>query len=435
MSGWWTRFVGRSRNGSIKVESSHAQFMETTRTAQAPFPDNEPGQAYWERNGTFHTLNRGKRSLTLDFRSEAALSILRRLVQVSDVVLENFTPRVMRRFGLDYPSLRALKPDLIMASNTGYGHSGPWSDFGAMASALEPVHGTGAFMGYLERGPDGRLAEGSIPNKIGNSYTDFLATWTALFAVMACLIYRSRTGRGNWIDLAMYQVGVSFVGEGLLDFAFNGRRTRRLGNRHRQMAPHGCYPCRGADEWVAVAVRHDADWGALCEALGRPSLAADPRFADILARRRSQEDLDAIISAWTSCRDQYQVMEELQSRGVPAGPVFNARAMLSDPHFRARGFFEAVDHPPGLGLGRREYMGRGWKLSGNDLHIRRPAPILGEANGYVLHDILGLPREEIDLLNRSGVVGAAPVGGGPPEVVPLGRQVELGWLVEHHPGR
>lgn len=259
----------------IKVKACQFKFMDTTRTLNGPYPHNDPGQLYWERGGTFHTLNRGKRSLTLDLRSEAGRSVLKELIQVSDMVLENFTPRVMRGLGLDYPSLKALKPDLIMVSNTGYGHSGPWSSYGAMASALEPTHGTGALMGYLEPDADGHLAPGPIPNKIGNSYTDFLATWTALAAVLASLLYRARTGRGMWIDLAVYQVGVSFVGDGLLDFAFNGCRTRRLGNRQEYLSPHGCYPCRGKDQWVALAVRNDSDWQALCQVLHSPALAAE----------------------------------------------------------------------------------------------------------------------------------------------------------------
>ena len=417
----------------IKVESSHVRFMETTRVSNAPFPDNDPGKLWWERNGTFQTLNRGKRSLTLDFRSEEALAILKRLVAVSDVVLENFTPRVMRRFGLDYPNLKAVKPDLIMVSNTGFGHSGPWSSFGAMASSLEPTHGTGAFMGYLEPDGAGLLGPGSVPNKVGNSYTDFLATWTALFEVMACLLHRRRTGAGNWIDLAMYQVGVSFVGAGLLDFAFNGRRARRPGNRHPGMAPHGCYPCRGADEWITLAVRDDTEWQSLCRVLGQPSLASDPRFADLLARIENHDELDAVISAWTAHRGQYEATEKLQGAGIPAGPVLNARSMMSDPQLRARGFFEAVAHPPETGIGPREYMGRGWKLSRADPRVRMPAPMLGEANDYTLRQVLGLSPDEIAALKSADVVGDAPVGGGPPGTVPLDRQVELGWLVDHDP--
>ncbi len=415
----------------IKIDTHQAQFVDTTRTLNGPYPDNDPTQPFWERGGTFQTLNRGKRSLTLDLRSQAALEVLKGLIRVSDLVLENFTPRVMGRFGLDYPSLKAIRPDLIVVSNTGYGQSGPWAGFGAMASALEPTHGTGAFMGYLEADAQGRLVPGTVPNKIANSYTDFLASWTAQLAVMACLLYRAKTGRGVWVDLAMYQVGVSFMGEGLLDYAFNGRRTRRMGNRHEYMSPHGCYPCRGNDEWVALAVRNDDDWQALCRALGQPALATDPRFVDPLTRYRHQEELDEIISGWTSTRGQCQAMEEFQAAGVPVGPVLNASGLLADPHLRARNLFETVEHPPETGLGRREYLGRGWKLSGNSLRIRRPAPRLGEANDYVLAEILGLSANEIANLRQEGVIGEDLTGASSPSTVPLDRQAELGWIVEY----
>ena len=412
----------------IKVDCCQAQFVDTTRTLNGPYPDNDPGELFWERGGTFQTLNRGKRSVTLDLRSEDAIGVLKRLVGVSDIVLENFTPRVMRRFGLDYANLRAVKPDLIMVSNTGYGHSGPWSNFGAMATALEPTHGTGAFMGYLDPGPDGRLHDGGIPNKMGNSYTDFLASWTAQLAVIASLIHRSRTGKGMWIDLAMYQVGASFIGEGILDFAFNGRRSRRMGNRDQAMSPHGCYPCLGQDEWVTIAVRDDRDWEAFCQALGQPSLAGDSRFAHPTVRHGHQDELDEIISRWTSTQTQYQVMEALQSAGIPAGPVLNAKALLADPQYRARGFFQPADHADETGLGRKEYVGRGWSLSESLINPIRPAPMLGEANDYVLSRMLCLNDEEIQRLKDAGTVGDTLADARAPSIVPLERQVELGWI-------
>ena len=415
----------------IKVETHHNQFVDTTRTLNGPYPDNEPGELYWERAGTFHTLNHGKLSVTLDLRSAEALDVLRQLVSVSDVVLENFTPRVMRRFGLDYPNLKAVKPDLIMVSNTGYGHSGPWTDFGAMATALEPTHGTGAFTGYLDVDADGRTSPGTVPNKIANSYTDFLASWTAQLAVLASLIHRARTGQGMWIDLAMYQVGTSFMGEGLLDFAFNGRRTRRIGNRHETLSPHGCYPCQGKDQWAVIAVRDDDEWRALCGAMAMPELASDARFANPVDRHRNQDDLDAIISQWTSAREKYAVMDALQRVGVPAGPVLDGRHLLRDPHFRARGYFESVTHHPRTELGRQEYVSRGWRMSGNDVHIPKPAPMLGEDNAYVLSQVLGLSDGEIADLEAADAVGHTLAGASTPSAVPLERQVELGWTVDY----
>ena len=415
----------------IKVETHHNQFVDTTRTLNGPYPDNEPGEFYWERAGTFHTLNHGKLSVTLDLRSAEALDVLRQLVSVSDVVLENFTPRVMRRFGLDYRNLKAVKPDLIMVSNTGYGHSGPWTDFGAMATALEPTHGTGAFSGYLDVDADGRTSPGTVPNKIANSYTDFLASWTAQLAVLASLIHRERTGQGMWIDLAMYQVGTSFMGEGLLDFAFNGRRTRRMGNRHETLSPHGCYPCQGKDQWVVIAVRDDDDWRALCTELEKSELAGDPRFANPMKRHGNQDELDAIISGWTSTRSKYEVMNTLQEVGIPAGPVLDGRDLLRDPHFRDRGYFEAVEHPSETELGRQEYISRGWRMSENDVRIRKPAPMLGEDNQYVLSHVLGLSAREIADLEAADAIGQRLSGAQKPSAVPLERQVELGWTVDY----
>ena len=417
----------------IKIDTCQAQFMETTRTITGPFPNNQPGELWWEQGGTFQTLNRGKRSLTLDLRDEEAQAVLKELVSLSDIVLENFTPRVMARFGLDYASLRAAKPDLIMVSNTGYGHTGPWSNFGAMASALEPAHGTGAFMGYLEDSGTGALGEGSIPNKVGNSYTDFLATWTALVSIMAALVHRAKTGRGTWIDLAMYQAGASFVGQGLLAYSFNGQRTCRIGNRHPSMAPHGCYPCRGVDQWVTIAVRDDADWLTFCRAIGQPDLARDDRFADLAQRLQHQDELDPIVSGWTSKQTSYQVMETLQGAGVPAGPVLTAGQALSDPHFRHRGFFESVSHPPETGLGAKEYIGRGWKFSESGAAIGGPAPRLGEANDYALREILGLSPERIDLLAERDIIGTEPIGGRVPSQVPMDAQFELGWIADYVP--
>jgi len=421
----------------IKVEGPGRPDVTRTGGFAGAFPENDLGDDWWNRPSTYNLIHRGKKSITLDMTDSRGRDMFRDLIKVSDVVMENFTPRVMRSWDLDYPNMRKLKPDIIMVSNTGYGHGGPWTNFGAMATAVEPTHGTGAFMGYLDPGATDAASQGesagSVPNKIGNSYSDFLASWTAQMAVMACLIHRARTGQGMWIDLAMYQVGASFMGEGLLDYAFNGRRDRRIGTRHESFSPYGCYPCRGNDEWVVLAVRNESDWQAFCLALDRPELARDPRFADPVTRHQNQDALDEMIRAWTSDLDQYQVMEKLQSRGIPSGPVLNARGLLADPHLRARGFFESVEHSPETELGRREYLSRGWTLSDSDVHVRGEAPRLGEANEYVLGDVLGLNSAEIEDLRKKGVIGEELLGGGAPSTVPLVRQEELGWIVRHEP--
>ena len=417
----------------IKIDTHHSQFVDTTRTLNGPYPDNQPGDNYWERGGTFQTLNRGKRSLTLDLRVPDSISIIKDLIQISDIFLENFTPRVLARFGLDYPTLKNIKPDLIMVSNTGYGHNGPFSNFGAMATALEPTHGTGAFTGYLDSTYDGNSIEGTVPNKIANSYTDFLASWTAQLAILGSLIHRTKTGQGSWVDLAMYQVGTSFMGEGLLDYTFNQTRSRRIGNRHEYFAPHGCFPCKGKDEWVVLAIRNDEEWKFFCNLLGKDNLAQDNRFKDPVSRHSNQDDLDPFIKEWTRQYKQTQVMEILQNNGIPCGAVLNALGMLSDPNFRARGFFESVEHSPETGLGKREYVSRGWHLESSDVTIRGQAPQMGEANDYVLRDILGLEESDISHLDEKEAIGKQLSGASIPSMVPLSRQEELGWVAGYDP--
>jgi crotonobetainyl-CoA:carnitine CoA-transferase CaiB-like acyl-CoA transferase len=356
------------------------------------------------------------------------------LVAISDVVLENFTPRVSRRFGLDYANLKAVRPDLVLVSNTGYGHSGPWSAFGAMASALEPTHGSGAFMGYLEPGEDGRLSGSPTPNKIGNSYTDFLACWSAQLAIMSALYRRALTGRGTWVDLAMYQTGVSFFGEGLLDFAFNARRTRRMGNRHEYRSPHGCYSCQGDDRWVALSVRDEADWVAFCKALDRADLASDPRFANPMTRYENLDELDTLVTGWSSSRAQDDIVSVLHAHGVPAAPVLNAAQLLRDDHLRHRGLFEQVDFQQSSGAGSQSFLGRGWRLSKADTRVRGPAPDMGEANDYVLGRMLGLSPAQIEHLGNEQVIGKELSGGTRPGAVSLARQKELGWIAGYESG-
>ena len=417
----------------IKIDTHQSAFIDTTRTLTGPYPENVPGPDFWNRAGTYQTLNRGKLSLTLDLRVQEGMDSLLDLIAISDVVIENFTPRVTRRFGLDYDALRQVRPDVVLVSNTGYGHTGPWSDFGAMASALEPTHGTGAFMGYLEPGVGGEMVASETPNKIGNSYTDFLACWSAQSAILAALYRRALTGEGVWIDLAMYQTGVSFLGEGLLDFAFNDRSVRRMGNRHQSVAPHGCYPCKGNDRWVVLSIKDDETWESLCVALEKPEMAADSRFADPVVRHRNRSVLDAIIGEWTANREQDSVVALLQGKGIPAAPVLDAGQLLRDPQLRSRGFFETVEHGSASGLGRREYIGRGWKLADSTVEIRGAAPALGENNQEILGQLMGLSDKGVETLLEKEVIGEELTPPGTPNVVPLSRQEELGWIAGYRP--
>ena len=403
----------------IKVEGPGRP--DTTRTGgqSGSFPENDLGEDWWNRSSTYNTLNRGKASLTLDLTDARARDLFRELVSISDVVMENYTPRVMRGWGLDYQGLRAIRPDIVMVSNTGYGHGeGPYSGYPAMATTQEATHGLCWITGY----------PGGPPSRAGASYVDFLATWTALFAIGAALHYRNRSGHGQWIDLAMYQPGVMFTSEYILDHMVNGRMGDRMGNRHPARAPQGCYKAGGMDQWVTLSVGSDEQWQALCELMGLPELALDPRFGDVLARIKNHDELDLILNRWTGGYDKYRLMEMLQSVGIPAGPVLDNRDTHLDPHFRARGFLENVTYPEDRGIGTRPLIGRPYRFSKSPLKIKGPAPSLGQHNGPLLTELLGVSKEEYLALEEDGIIGMVPTTGEPVIPVPIEEQLKKGRL-------
>ena len=290
----------------IKVEGPGRPDITRTGGLYGTFPDNELGEEWWDRPSTYNLLNRGKRSLTLDMSTERGRDLFRQLVAVSDVVMENFTPRVMRGWGLDYPNLRKIKPDIILVSNTGYGHGdGPYSGYPAQATTQEGTHGHCWVTGYQD----------DEPSKAGRSFVDFLSTWTAVFAIGGALRYRNLTGKGQWVDIGMYQAGVMFLSEYIMDAIANGREGERIGNRHPYFAPQGCYPCRGEDQWVVLSVADDHQWESLCRVMGRQDLLESGRFAGILSRRRGHDEIDEIISEWTRGLDRYEAMHALQENG------------------------------------------------------------------------------------------------------------------------
>lgn len=397
-------------------------------TRDGPFSgvhaDNELGADPWNRTANFNLINRGKKSLALDLSRAEGRDVLRDLIRVSDVLLESFTPRVMRGWGLDYPNAKLLKPDIIMVSNTGYGRgSGPYSQYPAQATTQEATHGLAHVTGYV----------GDIPSKAGQSFVDFLACWACLMGTALALRYRRRFGKGLWIDVGMYQMGCYTISEYVLDWLANGRLGGRLGNRHPWQAPQGCYPCAGNDQWCVVSVRDDEEWAALCGVLGRPELARDARFATHGARRERHDEIDAMIAEWTRSLGKFEVMERLQDAGVPAGAVFDARDVNVDPHYRARGFLETLDFAPERRMGKRVIMGRPWRLSKTPLAVRGPGPVLGAHNREVLQGILGYSDGRCADLERDGVVATRPTKLRLPVRMEMDERVREGRLAYWDP--
>jgi len=409
----------------IKIEGpARCDIQARSGGLAGTFPEHIPGEDWWNRASTYNLLNRGKRSLTLDMTDERGRDLFRQLVSVSDIVMENFTPRVMRGWGLDYPNLRKIKPDIILVSNTGYGHGGgPYSGYPAQATTQEATHGHCWVTGYA----------GGIPAKAGRSFVDFLSTWSAVFALGAALRYRNRTGLGQWIDIGMYQAGVMFLSEYIMDATVNGRDGGRIGNRHPYRAPQGCYPAQGNDQWITLSVGSDEEWNALCGLMGQDSLAQDPRFADIVSRQRNHDDLDGLIGGWTKSNDKYNLMHLLQGQGIASGPVLSGKEVHFDPQYKSRNFLERVTYPEERQMGTRFLMGRPYKLSNTPLQIRKPAPTFGEDNEPLLKELLALEEDSYQKLVQDAVITTVPLAGEPSPTLDPKEAVEKGLLAGWEP--
>lgn len=406
----------------IKVEGPSR--LDVARgAAYGVFADNRQGDDSWNRNSTFNTLNRGKKSLAIDLRQPEGRAILKDLILASDVLMENFTPRVMRGWGLDYASLKPLHPRLVMASCSGYGPQGPYARYPAQATTQEATHGLAHLTGY----------RGDVPSKAGQSFVDFIASWGLVMGTTLGLRYRNRFGRGLHVDVAMYQLGCSMVADRILDWQSNGRIGERLGNRHPWLAPQGCYRCAGDDAWCVLSVHDAEEWAALCQVLGRPELAQDPRFGTHARRQEHHDEIDRLIGEWMARRGKIEAMEQLQSAGVRAGAVLDARDLHVDRHIKARGVLEVVDFPAERDLGRRVMLGRPWKLSALPLKVRGPGPKLGEHNEEILCGVLGYSQERYAALKASGLVADHPVEQRQIWTVPLEERVRQGFLASVDP--
>ena len=342
--------------------------------------------------------------------------MFRDLLATADIVLENFTPRVLRGWGLHYEDLRKIRPSLIMLSNTGYGATGPWSSFPSQGTTLEATMGISAYSGY----------RGDRPSKVGQSYPDFIACWTGLAALFAALHALRATGQGQWIDLSMYQVGAALVPEALLQYQLDGTQPRRIGNEHERFVPSNVYPARGDDRWVALTVETDAQWAALCGAMGRPDLARD--FADGGVRAAHRGPVDAAVAAWLREQDPFEAMRRVQALGIACGPVMNSRDLLLDPHLAHRGFHERVLHPQPVGW--RPMLGRPYRWSLRTPRVHRRGPLYAEHNREILRELPGYTEARIEQLVAARVVCDAPNIVKPPESMGIAQLLALHAVCE-----
>ncbi len=389
-----THFLAAFGAQVIRIEDPVRQGRWDILRGSPPFKDERRGI---DLGGAFNNHNVEKLGVTLNLRTERGRELLRELVKRSDVVAENFAAGVLERLGFGYPALRALRPDAIYVSNCGFGHVGPYAEWKTWGPIVQAVCGLTFSSGLAGQPPAGW----------GYSYMDHTGAYYMAIAILLALLHRAHTGEGQWVDMACTEAGATLGGPALLDATINGRPLRRAGmpdsNRSQwpPMAPHGIYPCRGDDEWVAISCRDERDWKAIGRVAAAP-FASEARFASLAGRLRHQDDLDRAVGAWTRGRDKFELASELQDAGVPASAVQRPEERIDrDPNTAAWGLWPEVEH---TAIGKVRVDGLPVHLSETDWEIARGAPCLGEHNERVFGGLLGLSGEELAKLRAEGVI-------------------------------
>jgi crotonobetainyl-CoA:carnitine CoA-transferase CaiB-like acyl-CoA transferase len=342
-------------------------------------------------SGVFNQYSLGKKSLLLNFTKPEAIAIAKELVKKSDIVVDNFATGVMEELGLGYDELKKIKPDIIVASISGYGHSGPLKDYMGYGPAMAPLTGMSSLTGYV----------GGPPQEIGLSLGDPNAGIHAAVAICAALAARKQTGKGQYIDVSLWDAMTALVPEGWMEYVMNGVEPARVGNRDPWMAPHDCFRCAGEDEWVSIACGSEEEWQALCHAIGQPQLATDARFITARDRKANEDALDQVLTEWTLARDKWDVTRTLQTAGVAAFPSMNAKDLTEDSHLNERGFFAKLPHAE---IGTITHTGIPWLLTNAPNGVRSHAPLLGEHTDEVMRAIFGYSDETIAKLREEKVL-------------------------------
>ncbi len=340
-------------------------------------------------SGYFITMNRNKRGITLDLRRPEGQAVLKDLAAWADVLLENFATGTMEQWGLGYRHLAAVNPRLIYASITGFGQYGPYARRFAFDAIAQAMGGLMSITGQKD-GP---------PTRVGTALGDINAGNFAAIGILAALYQRERTGRGQRVDISMQDCIAAILENAVVRYTIDGVVPTRLGSGHASVAPYDVFAA--ADGYVFIACANEATWRRLCEAMGRPDLAADERFAINDKRDRNREELSALINAWTSALAIEQLLAVLGEHGVPAAPVFTVGQVVDDPHIRARNMMVTVDHPV---AGRVTVPGNPVKLSASDDYAPLPSPVLGQHTDEVLAGLLGYPTEKIAALKAAKIV-------------------------------
>jgi benzylsuccinate CoA-transferase BbsF subunit len=373
--------------GATVVHVESKEWLDVVRVS-TPYKDQVSGI---NRSLTFGNYQANKYGITLNMKHPKARDVAKRLVAWADVLANSRTAGVMEKWGLSYEDVVKIKPDIIMVTVTMQGQRGLYARSRGYGWHTSSLAGFTNVLGW----PDG---EPILPPF--GFVLDCIAFRLTAVAVLAALCYRRRTGKGQFLDISMVEGGINFLIPQVLDYYANGQDLVRLGNRCPYTAPHGAYPCRGNDSWVAIAIFSDEEWREFCKAIGDPQWTKEPRFATLLGRKENEDELDGLISEWTSRLAAEEIMALLQGVGVPAGVVKQTPEVCEDPQLKHRHHFWAVDHTE-MGL----YHVDSWafKLSKTQPEPGKGAPCLGEDNHHVYTELLGMSDEEFVNLLSEGV--------------------------------
>lgn len=367
-------------NGATVVKVESFRHPDSIRLG-GPFIDDKPGI---NRSGFFADFHSSKLGMAVDMSHPDALDIIRPLIEWADVVAESFRPGIMAKWGLDYASIHAINPSAVMLSSSLYGADGPWArhpGYGAQGQALAGVH---YFTGWPDRSP-------AMPK---GAYSDSVSPRYALSALMAALIHREKTGRGQHVELSQIEATVQLTAAELLAYQVTGEEAGRDGNRKEGALAHGVYPCAGEERWIAIEVEDERQWQALGELLGiGPALNG--------ARDNGDQAIDAVIAGATAGHDAFELMERCREAGVPAGVTLRASDLLEDRVLNERGHFWPLEHPE---MGRLKYNGPAYRFAATPSELRSAAPCLGQHTDRVMTEILGFAADEITAFRDRGLL-------------------------------
>jgi crotonobetainyl-CoA:carnitine CoA-transferase CaiB-like acyl-CoA transferase len=377
----------------IKVEDTHYFDWWRGSLSMAP-PEAQP----IERAATFNTTNRGKLGVTLDLLNPRGIELVKRLVAHSDILIENYSPGVMERFGLTYEILAPLNPRLIMISMPSFGYDGPETFSRGYGNTVEAMAGVTGLARYHDS---------DQPYTLSNALGDPVGGLTGTFGILAALHEREKTGRGQWIELAQVEGVIPLLAGPILEYQLTGKVPAPRGNRHPEFAPHGIFRCAGGEEhaWIALATHSDDQWRALARALGLENLATDPRFIDASSRKANEDALDAEVTRALATISIDDAVTRLRAASVYAAPVNSAPAVLGDAQLQDRGYFVPVERAV---VGTHLYPGAVPRMSVTPASQEVPAPLLGEHNAVVFRELLAMTEAELAELEAAGVIGTAP---------------------------